>query len=60
MKKLAIHYLVVKGYANPAQAQAWVDKHGWEVVMAAAEKQERPEIETPEPTGPWAAQDDYI
>ena len=44
MKKLAIHYLVVNGYANPAQAQAWVDKHGWEVVMAAAEKQERPEI----------------
>ena len=46
MKKLAIHYLVVNGYANPAQAQAWVDKHGWEVVMAAAEKQERPEIVT--------------
>ena len=50
MKKLAIHYLVVNGYANPAQAQAWVDKHGWEGVMAAAEKQELAQAERRMPT----------
>ena len=50
MKKIAIHYLVVNGYASPAQAQAWVDKHGWEVVMAAAEKQELVQAQRRMPT----------
>lgn len=45
MDEIAIHYIVSKGYATEEQARKWVKEHGWETVMDAAARGERPEIE---------------